>query len=86
MSDEKKFDAEFELLSSAQPFEMSKNVYYVSKQKITQKKDGSSTNHLVIKKQAISLDKSPNGSAKQLFIPEDDAVEVLKHALGFAKS
>lgn len=69
----------FDLISSAEPLALGNNIYYVSKQKITQP-SGSASEHLVVKKQPVGADKSPSGQVKQLYIPLAEAGEVLKHA------
>lgn len=67
---------------SASALKIDRNHYFISVQEISQDNGGSSE-HLVLKKQKVNEDESPQGVSKQLFIPINDASEVLKKALDF---
>lgn len=73
----------FKILKSHPVLRVGNNNYFISIQKISNDETGNSSEHFVIKKQGINDDGSLRGQTRQLFIPVDDANEVLQNALNF---
>jgi hypothetical protein len=82
---EKQNKSEFKVLRSAEPLKLGNNTFYNSVQEIKQE-NGSTSEHLVIKKQKSNLDGSPQGASKQVWIPIANADEVLKKAHDLVKA
>jgi hypothetical protein len=72
----------FEILRTNPAKKIGTTNYFMSTQKIVND-GGSSSEHFVLKKQGVNDDGSLRGQTRQLFIPIDDAEEVLASALDF---
>lgn len=83
---QKQNKASFQVLKKADPLTINKrNSYFISLQEIKQEGSGSVSNHLVIKKQPLNEDGSPRGASRQVFIPEGDVVQLMKHIADFVE-
>lgn len=73
MANDKK--SSFKVIAKAEPINSERSSYYLTIQEVSF--NGSSSQHLVIKKQTVNADGSPAKSPTQVFISMDDAPKVL---------